>query len=560
MNRKLNIFISSVAVLAMLASCKEVDPLAGTELGTMGVLSVTAAFTGEVYESDPNASFSATPDENGKIVIEVPYFYPQNSDNEVPIDLLTNMRVTASLATGTYIEPGVGIMDLTQTHHFTAYDAAGRTIDYELTAEITKLSGCIFDSFKVISAGVEYVGIINPSTHVISIMSPGVLTGCTLEYAASPHATVSGYTEGMDIDDGTKFTVTAHNGVDKTEYTISFAQPEKIGYGARIGSENNLWTKYMNSGSLGFELTDEDSPITLAAQGDYLYLLAGGTGTIYQINRKTGDYIGNVTLPEGYTATSITADEAGNIVFAADASSEFKVYYTESFESTPVELITYTNATGGSNIGHVRVAGNVKEQAVVSATVAGVAPTGLVWQITDGIAGAPNKTSGIAGGTLWNAYNGCFAPASSDLADGVFAIGYWTVYELYHSSNLASYSAVIDPDVPNTDPNSLYTVSFNNARYLVFGAAAFWTYSPSPYFTIVESSTPTSEAMNSAILYTVPYDDLKLGGFVGNNSSTSYASADVTAIVSEDGYYLDVYIADKYYGVIACYEFDCIQQ
>ena len=55
MNRKIT-YMSLIAAVAMLASCKEVDPLAGTELGSMGITSVTAAFTGEVYESDPDAN------------------------------------------------------------------------------------------------------------------------------------------------------------------------------------------------------------------------------------------------------------------------------------------------------------------------------------------------------------------------------------------------------------------------------------------------------------------------------------------------------------------------
>ena len=177
----------------MFVSCKEVDPLEGVELGSMGIQSVTAAFTGEVYENDTDARFSATPDADGNIVIEVPWFYPETSDYEVPQELLTNMRVSATLATGTYIEPGLGVMDMTQTHHVTAYDAAGRTMEYNIRAEITKLSGCTFSSFNVTSAGTLYTGIINPTANTISLMAPGdELPDCTVAYTASPHSTVSG--------------------------------------------------------------------------------------------------------------------------------------------------------------------------------------------------------------------------------------------------------------------------------------------------------------------------------------------------------------------------------
>ena len=544
--------MSLIAAVAMLASCKEVDPLAETELGEMGVTSVKAVFTGEVYENDPDASFSAQPDANGNIVIEVPYFYPETSDYEVPEELLTNMRVSATLATGTNIEPGLGLMDLTQTHHITAYDAAGRTKEYSLTAKITKLSGCDFSSFNVTSAGTLYQGIINPGQKTISLMvTETELSGCTVEYTASPHATVSGYTEGMSIKDGDKFTVTAHNGTDKTEYTVRFSVPEKITYGARLGSEKNLWTKYF---SMNYGLTMTDSPIRLASEGDNLYMLAGGA--LHSIDRKTGDYLGTVALPDGYTVNSIMNDEAGNIVFAADASSEFKVYYMESIDGTPVELISYTNATGSSNIGNIRVAGNVKENAVVTANTAGLAPTGIVWEITGGVAGPARTVTGIpGGGTLWNAYNGCFAPVSSRLSDGILALGYWSVYDLYYTGDMSTFSMVYDPDpqTGNENPNCVTTVSFNDARYCAIGLGSHFSYGAVPYFSVIDATTPT--AMSGATLYTVPYNDLQFSGFKGTG-----ATSDVLMVISEDGYYMDVYFADGNYDVITCYEFDCIQQ
>lgn len=551
MNRKLT-YISLIAGIALMASCKEVDPLAGIDLGTMGVTSVTAAFTGEVYENDPEANFSAQPDAGGNIVIEIPYFYPETSDYEVPEALLTNMRVSAALATGTYIEPGLGVMDLTKVHEITAYDAAGRTVEYQLSAKITKLSGCEFTSFNVTAGGVTYQGIINPGQKTISIMvSEEELAGCTVEYAVSPHATVQGYTEGMTIKDGTKFTVVAHNEVDKGEYTILFAQPETVSYGARVGSGRNLWTKYPSS---NYGLTMSGNPVRLASEGDNLYMLMDGT--LHSINRKTGDYMGTVALPDGYTINSLVNDEAGNIVFAADAATDFKVYYMESIDGTPVELISYTNAVSASNIGNIRVAGDVKGNAVVTANTAGLAPTGIVWTITGGVAGSARVVTGIPGaGTLWNAYNGCFAPVSSNIADGILAFGYWTVYDLYHSSDLSSFSMVYDPDpqTGNENPNCIATASFNGARYCAIGLGSHFSYGAVPYFSVIDATSPS--AMQSALLYTVPYDDLKFSGFKGAG-----ATSDVLIVISEDGYYMDVYFVDGNYDVITCYEFDCIQQ
>lgn len=554
MNNKIFKYISVLAVVATFASCKEVDPLADVDLGEMGITSVSAAFTGEAYENDPSASFSGQPDENGNIVINVPYFYPESSDNEVPEEFLTNMRVSATLAAGTYISPGLGVMDMTQQHHVTAFDAAGRTEDYVISARIVKLSGCQFESFSVISGGATYSGIINNASQTISLMvTEPELTDCTVEYRVSSHATVSGYTEGMTIRDGDKITVTAHNEVDKTEYTIRFSIPEKIAYGARVGSGRNLWTKYYSN--LGVTLSSSDAPLRMAVDGEVLYVLTGN-GTIYSINRQTGDYIGTVELPSGYSADSMVNDEAGNIVFAADAANgaEFKVYAIDTMTGTPKELISYNNAFAG-NLGNIRVAGDINSEAVVTANAGGTNAGGVAWQITGGVAGEARTTQNTACTALGNTYNGTIVPASSDLSDGIFSFGYWGSYDLYYSSDLQNYVVAVDTEpAGNENTNCLSTVTFNGARYLAYGIGAHFSYGYCPQFKVVDSTNPAS--MSSAEFYAVAYSELNVGGFKGVTGATS----DILIVVSEDGYYMDVYFTDGNYDILTCYEFDCIQQ
>ena len=534
-------------------SCKVVDPFEGVELGTMGITSVTAEFTGELYENDPSASFSAQPDENNVILIEIPYYYPQTSDNEVSEDLLKNMRVQATLATGTYIRPAVGVMDLTQTHVITAYDSAGRTIEYELSAQITKSSDCVFESFIVTSNEVVYNGIISGNT-ISLLVTEEELTNCTVEYTVSAHATVSGYTEGMTIREGDVFTVTAHNGVDQTEYSISFSLPEKLSYGARAGSGRNLWTDYFST--MGITVS---YPLRLAAQEDYLYILSAGS-TIHQFNRKNGTYLGTVSLPTGYTVNSMVSDEAGNIIFANDAASgsPLQVYVLSSFDDTPRELINYTSSAGQIALGNIRVAGDVNSNAVITANYSGqgFGGQGRAWQITNGTAEEATTVRFGLGSTLWNTYNGCIAPASDNLSDGLFALGYWSYYDLYYTADFTSSTAVLTGIASaNDNPNSISTATFNGARYLAFGIGAHFTYSAAPYFAVYESTSPTDIA--SAELYTAVYTDFKVGGHSGDSSTSS---SDVLIVISEDGYYMDVYLVDRNYGILTCYEFDCIQQ
>ena len=96
--------------------------------------------------------------------------------------------------------------------------------------------------------------------------------------------------------------------------------------------------------------------------------------------------------------------------------------------------------------------------------------------------------------------------------------------------------------------------TFNGAQYLAYGIGAHFSYGYCPQFKIVDSSVPS--AMSTAELHAVPYSDLNIGGFKGVTGATS----DILIVISEDGYYMDVYFTDGNYDIITCYEFDCIQQ
>ena len=194
--------------------------------------------------------------------------------------------------------------------------------------------------------------------------------------------------------------------------------------------------------------------------------------------------------------------------------------------------------------------GNIDEKAVVVANTDGTV-SGLAWQINSGVADSPKILN--TGWTLSNIANGCMVAATSDIATGVFAFGYWGVYDLYYSRDMSSTTvAVAAPASSNENNNCLATVTFNGANYLAAGIGAHFSWGYVPQLLVYDITNPNQVTS----FHAVPYSELNVGGFKGVTGATS----DVLIVVSEDGYYMDVYFVDANYDLITCYEFDCIQQ
>lgn len=548
---------------AALMSCTETDPYEDIELPELeGITSVTARFTQGEYASDPSAVFTAIPDASGNILLEIPWFYPTDSDNEVNPEWLKSLRVNAAMQPGVFVKPGFGLMDLTSSNSFTATDPTGRTRTFSVKAEIVKLSGCQIESFRITSNQTDYDAIINHDKNTLSIITTdSELPVDNLVYRLSDHATLDGYSEGMVLHGGETFKVTAHDGVTTKVYKVEFAIPEKIGYGANK-KYKQAWKKWYGA-NLGINLGA--GMVRMAASGDYLVVM--NAGSLYLLNRFTGSFIQNIDLP-GYDIKSIVSDEAGNILFSNEGEfngAPFEVYYIDDLMNPqPKKLIEYTQADiSGSTIGNIKVVGDIKTKAVVTA-FANVNNMPVYWTVENGVASKVAWTFGFyAGNNIWGLYNGSAVSATADPADGFFGIGYGGSYNLEYFdgsswSDVYTWSHFYTPDqyayMGNENPCSLSTISFNGARYLAIGVGAHFSYGYCPAMFIMDSSVP-STVEDSALC---KFDNYKMeaGNFVGATG----AAADVLLVASPDGYKMHAYYTDGNYDMIICLEFDCIKR
>src|SRR5690606_6365495 len=90
---KKNIWITFLAAfLAMLSGCHTPDELLPS-VSRDGINSIVATFPDGTGEFVGHIS----PDGDNHIIIPVPYYYPENSDNEVSLSQLKRMRMRANL-------------------------------------------------------------------------------------------------------------------------------------------------------------------------------------------------------------------------------------------------------------------------------------------------------------------------------------------------------------------------------------------------------------------------------------------------------------------------------
>src|SRR5690606_37203502 len=105
--------------------------------------------------------------------------------------------------------------------------------EYIVKAEIRKSNKSQIEEFKLPSLGLT--GIVNEEEKTISLITIGDLEPATAEVKLSYHATISPNpaTTALDYNEPVTLTVTAHDGVTKSEYTVIKAVPDKLPYGIR---------------------------------------------------------------------------------------------------------------------------------------------------------------------------------------------------------------------------------------------------------------------------------------------------------------------------------------
>lgn len=190
----------------------------------------------------------------------------------------------------------------------------------------------------------------------------------------------------------------------------------------------------------------------LARYGDKILL--SNTDKVYLVDPQTGKVESTINMPAGVYAHSLVVDDAGNLMLAADAifekdrdDIEFVLYHIpDPMNPAPEKVFAYNIGNFyGLETGNVRVKGDIKKNAVITAVVSdGADGEGLtdgailIWEVKNGVCGNWSWTN--VPYTAWSVKSLCAYPLGASLTDGMLYVGYGGDYNLYYTP-----SPVLDP-------------------------------------------------------------------------------------------------------------------
>ena len=404
---KNTIFSFLTAAGLLFAGCHQPDELLPS-VSRNGINSVTAQFVKNNSEGAAEfyGEFKGYPAEGSdEITVEIPWFYPESSDDVVSGKMLDKMRISLNLDDNVTVDPAVLYMNLNEDNYITVTDQLKQKKVYKVRGRIVKSKACLLEELSLPSQGLN--AIIDQETKEVSLIAAGNIEPCTGTYRLSYHATISPdpATTVIDWNASPKLTVTAYDGVSKTVYTVKKEVPAKVPTGIRSGSQKNLFvsetfkTDYGMSGTTNY---------TLGILGDHLLICSGESEIVY-VNKLTGVKAGTVNMGGiNLGGGAITSDEANHIVMcsiAANGASQ-TIYRLDHVTDTPKEVMTWSNATGGKIGSKISIKGDIDADAVVTINCwAWASPAN--WSsfvriiVTDGVWGTP-ADSGTAAMSMWN--------------------------------------------------------------------------------------------------------------------------------------------------------------
>ena len=547
---------------------------------SIGIHSVSATFLkGELATNKMAVFTTPVTSLEEDIVIPVPWFFPEDSDNQITD--ITQMRVTATMDYNCFLDPGLCVLDLTQENHFDYTDGRGDHHDIVIRGEIRKLPYKQILDFQVTNPSL--ITIIDEAKKEVSISytdaTEPLLGECEVDYTLSPHATIS--IEGEETIDLTtlkELVVTAHDGSTQV-YTIKTknSTPQKVTYGYAPGSESELW--YIEMEGLGIPCIETNNQ-SLAVCGKYLVVCPGTGAAPVLLNKNTGKKEMTMTLSGGVEAGYVCNDDAGNLLIANHTDATFCIWRTADVTATPELFISYSNDTGYPLGSSMKVQGDINGDALIVAPfeateVGGGVNTIIYWTITGGVVSEPTiqAITGFIGpgwGQGYWYYVGnspiAYTPLGTKIEDGLLL----SVYDenvLYHvdgttfacSQLLGTYTTFPNPPINR----AISAKHFNNARYTALFATGAWpAWAVNTYIYLYDMTTlvgmnGTIESTSALMFNLEPETFYEQGGGTGGGVAPV---GDIILVPSSDGYYMTLYCIDNNNRLLVAYQVDCIDR
>lgn len=561
--KRLLIILSLALVAAACHQPEYVKPTAERQ----GITSLTAYFTFGPFEDQEMAKLSIEDPEQSRFVIPVPYYYPESSFDQTEIYMI-KARITAELQPNCKIEPGLTILDLTEENEFTYTDASGNSRKIVITGTRVHSSKAQLFTFDIVDPAIS--GIVDEAQHKVSLVSAEDLSAAVATVSISAHATISpDPSEPHDYNNGFTFTVTAANGVDKTEYTVVKEVPEKIDYGFNASSVKQLFNLDPVS-NYGMPAYNEMGEISMAVSENTLLVSVGEGKPITLFNKLTGVKTGTLDT-SGANIAGITSDEAGNVLACpVTAGGEEVVLMTADANAGALNTYYSFTNTAALPLGHkIRVIGNLNGSAQIILTlegVDGITSSSQFWslQVEGGEVVSAQLVDASAAALAWGSapVNGTsICGASVNPADGWFGACYDpNVLTWVKADGTAGATASTgNGNSWGWNYNCFDSKQFNNARYLAgFVVSHFPHWGIGPRLYLYDITNPAGVSGDFESTGALVMSNTNIGWF--QKGDAGVASGDVLIAPSADGFMLYIYYYDHNSQVIGGYSADCIKR
>ena len=321
------------------------------------------------------------------------------------------------------------------------------------------------------------------------------------------------------------------------------------------GRVSKLWGKTVAD----FEGYNAAQNVRLAKYGEYVLL--ANTTKVYMLDPATGQVVNTINMPEGVIANNVLVDDAGNFMIAADAAfGATTTLYLVPDPTNPVPevLLSFdTNNYYCVETGNFRVKGNVKDDAVVTATVAdGGAGAIIFWEFVDGklteypTEWGPRDWNFVVGPySGWAVSTTCAAPVGTSVADGFFMIGYSGDYNLKYKAGDADWvTSYVTGSSWMENYNCIATTEWNGDKYAAIVMGCHFDYDAADVV-LLNVNDPAA----AQYVYKHQGDgDVAWDWDAGVNPSWTGLGtySDVLLVPTEDA--LLMLYADTNYGAIAC--------
>ena len=411
---------------------------------------------------------------------------------------------------------------------------APNSTDAVRTAEFDILAGAAVQTVTITQTETNAIDI---GTTTYDVAIPSDITW--IREAAESKAMVSSYIM-LQVDPNTSWFPRSASGITVTGKDV---EGKDITYDLTVSqaeAADIVWNKTFSADWTSIAAT---IPTHIAMYDGNLYI--ANASEVHSVNTADGSYIRKETI-DGLTVApqSMASDDAGNLIFAANAQSTMFTVY--AYDGTSVtSLAEYNGANmNGWTIGNVRVVGDVKSNAVVTALAAlwGNSAYYIAWQITNGTASAPVTGTIGSTGNPSGVTNGCVSPVSDNLDDGIIFIGYaGSPYALYYCADPAGDKAWVTTydtgTAGNENYNSISVVEYKDRKYCAIGEDNHFGYSTPQVYLVDITDLPTT---------TLAYKGSIEGTF------GSVGAMDVKLAV--DGDALKIFLVDAGYDSAACIE------